>query len=51
MAITYTVKEGDTLYAISRRYNTSIEELRIVNSLPTDTIVLKQKLKVNVRWP
>lgn len=51
MLITYTVKEGDTLYAISRRYNTSIEELRITNALPSDTIVLKQKLKVNVRWP
>lgn len=48
--ITHTVKEGDTLYSISRRYNISVADLRATNDLPSDTIKLRQKLKVRAKW-
>ena len=32
---TYIVKEGDTLYSIGRRFNTSVEKLKEINNLIT----------------
>ena len=44
---THTVKQGDTLYRISRRYNLSVEQLRQYNKLdPKASIYPGQKLKV-----
>lgn len=46
-AKTHTVKQGDTLYRISRRYNLSVEQLRQYNKLdPKASIYPGQKLKI-----
>ncbi|MBB1202845.1 LysM peptidoglycan-binding domain-containing protein [Enterobacteriaceae bacterium 89] len=45
---TYTVKRGDTLYAISRKTGTSIKDLARLNGIsPPYTIEVGQRLKVN----
>ncbi len=43
----YTVKQGDNLFRISRNYNTSVSELKRLNNLSSDTIYVGQTLKVN----
>ncbi len=44
----YTVKRGDTLYRISRRYSLSIEQLRQYNNLEQNAAIYPgQKLKVS----
>lgn len=45
-SILYTVKEGDTLTKIARRYKISVEDLRQINNLKSDLIVIGQVLKV-----
>ena len=48
----YTVKRGDTLYSIARTYNTSVQELRRLNGLITDTLTIGQTLRVpNIEVP
>ncbi len=42
--ITYTVKKGDTLYGIARTYNTTVDEIKRLNNLTTNTLSLNQKL-------
>ncbi len=42
----YQVQKGDTLYAISRRYLVSIEELMRINGLKTNEISVGQVLRV-----
>ena len=45
---THTVKQGDTLYRISRRYNLSVEQLRQYNKLdPKAAIYPGQKLRIS----
>ncbi len=41
---TYIVKQGDTLYNISKRFNISIDDLKSINSLSADGIKIGQKL-------
>ncbi|MER2040094.1 LysM peptidoglycan-binding domain-containing protein [Desemzia incerta] len=43
----YTVKSGDTLSAIAKRYNTTVAKLKSLNNLKSDTIYVGQKLAVN----
>lgn len=38
-SITYTVKRGDTLWAIARRYGTSIEEIVSVNNIANSNLI------------
>lgn len=40
----YTVKQGDTLYGISKRYNITIDELKALNNLTDNGIKIGQKL-------
>ena len=40
----YTVKAGDTLWNISKRYNTTVEELMMLNNLSNDLIMIGQEL-------
>ncbi len=43
---TYTVVKGDTLYSISKRYNTTVEHLKQVNHLSSNAINIGQKLVI-----
>ena len=40
----YTVKKGDTLYSIGKRYNVSVDELKQLNQLQSNNIEIGQKL-------
>lgn len=41
---TYVVKQGDTLSKISKNEEISLEEIKKLNKLKTDTIYINQKL-------
>ena len=41
---TYIVKQGDTLYSIARQYNTTVDKLRKLNNLNTNTLSIGQIL-------
>ena len=41
---TYTVKSGDSLYSIARKYNTSVDELKRKNNLTSNLLKIGQKL-------
>ena len=43
---TYTVKAGDTLYAIARKFNTTVDKLKAINNLTTSALSIGQILKV-----
>ncbi len=43
---TYTVKSGDTLYAIANKYNTTVDNLKKLNNLTTNTLSIGQILKL-----
>ena len=43
---TYTVVKGDTLYNISKRFNLTVDELKMLNGITDDGIKLGQVLKV-----
>lgn len=43
---TYTVTSGDTLSAISKRFNTSVEQIKKSNNLKSNTIYVGQTLKI-----
>lgn len=42
----HTVAAGDTLYNISRRYNTTVDEIKKLNNLTSNTIKIGQQLRV-----
>lgn len=44
--ITYTVQKGDTLYSIANKYNISIDKLKDLNNLTSNTLYIGQQLKV-----
>ena len=41
---TYLVKSGDTLYSIAKKYNTSVDAIKNLNNLKTNTIIVGQSL-------
>lgn len=42
----YTVKKGDSLYSIAKKYNISVDKLKDINNLNSNLINIGQKLKV-----
>jgi len=43
---TYTVKKGDSLYVIAKRYNTTVDNLIKLNNLKTNNLSIGQILKI-----
>lgn len=43
---TYTVKPGDTLWSIARAYDTTVNQIKVLNNLTNDNLSLEQKLVV-----
>jgi len=41
---THTVKKGETLYSISRKYKITVQQLKKSNNLSGNTISIGQKL-------
>ncbi len=44
--ITYTVVKGDTLYLIAKNYNTTVDAIKNLNNLTSNTINIGQTLKI-----
>lgn len=42
----YVVKKGDTLYSIANKYNTTVDNLKDINNLMTDSLAIGQILKI-----
>nr|WP_317632851.1 glucosaminidase domain-containing protein [uncultured Flavobacterium sp.] len=43
---TYVVAVGDTLYSISRKFNTTVQNIKSLNNLTSDTLSVGQTLKI-----
>jgi membrane-bound lytic murein transglycosylase D len=43
----YTVKNGDSLYSISQKHNTTIAEIKKLNNIKSENLVPGMKLKIN----
>lgn len=42
----YIVKKGDTLYSIANKYNTTVNEIKNINNLKSNTLSIGQILKI-----
>ena len=42
----YTVRSGDSLYAIAKKYNTSVNELKQINNLISNYLSIGQTIKI-----
>lgn len=45
---TYTIKKGDTLYQLAKKYNTTVGELKQLNNLTTDILTIGSTIKLPV---
>lgn len=43
---TYTVSNGDTLYSIATRFNTTVQAIKSLNNLTNDTLQIGQELLI-----
>ena len=43
---TYVVQNGDSLYKIAQKYNTTVNELKSLNNLSSDALMIGQTLKI-----
>lgn len=44
--INYTIKSGDTLYGIAKQYNTTVENIKKLNNLTSNTLSIGNMLKI-----
>ena len=44
--IIYTVKSGDTLYSIAKKYNTTVDDIKKTNSLSNNNLSIGKQLKI-----
>ena len=44
--ITYTIRSGDTLYSLARKYNTTVDKIMKLNKLRSSNLQIGQKLKI-----
>lgn len=44
----YTVKSGDNLYSIARRYNVTVNEIKSLNNLSSNLLSIGQKLSIPI---
>ena len=44
--IMHTVKRGDSLYTIARRYNTSVDNIKALNNLTNNNLTIGEQLKI-----
>lgn len=42
----YVVRAGDTLYSIAQRYNTTVDEIKRINNLTSNTLTIGQQLNL-----
>lgn len=47
IGVYYTVQSGDTLYGIAKKYNVTVDELKKINNLKSNTLSVGQKLLVS----
>ncbi len=47
----YTVKRGDSLYSIARQFNTTVQAIKSLNNLTSNTLQIGQILKIPVFEP
>lgn len=43
----YIVKKGDTLYSIAKTYNTTVDNIKKLNNLTSNTLSIGQKIRLN----
>lgn len=46
--IIHTVEKGETLYRLAKQYNTTVEQLKDLNELDNNTIIVNQELLIRV---
>ncbi|WP_317162499.1 LysM peptidoglycan-binding domain-containing protein [Flavobacterium haoranii] len=42
----YTIQKGDTLYSLSKKFNTTVEEIKRLNKLNDNSLSIGQIIKV-----
>jgi LysM repeat protein len=47
----YTVKSGDTLWSIAKKYNVPVEQLKQLNNLSSNSLTIGQVLKIPTQTP
>lgn len=45
-AINYTIKAGDTLYSIAKKYDTTVDKIKQLNNLTTNTLSIGQQVTI-----
>jgi LysM repeat protein len=46
--VTYVVKAGDTLFTLSKMFNTTVQKIKADNNLASDELTVGQKLVIQV---
>ncbi|HYR03238.1 MAG TPA: LysM peptidoglycan-binding domain-containing protein, partial [Syntrophobacteria bacterium] len=44
--IAYRVKDGDTLFSIAKRYNTSVDQIKVLNALKSNLVKVGQLIHI-----